>query len=57
MKELWYAVQANEEDNDWGEGFWSKDEAVDYCKNHDYYRIAVIDNEECIQELYNGEDF
>lgn len=65
----WYALQVNEDDNDWGQGTYDMDEAIRIAKERNYYRIAVIDEgidpfamEEgndplCIRELINGEDF
>lgn len=48
---LWYAVQADREDNDWGTGSFDYDEAVEMAKYRDCTIIAVIDGEECIDEI------
>ena len=56
----WYALQTNENDNDWGTGTYIKQEAIQRAREEKYYRIAVIeegDDPICVQELIRGEDF
>ncbi len=48
---LWYAILTDREDNDWGCGSFDYDEAVEMAKFHDCTIIAVIDGEECIDEI------
>ena len=38
----WYAIQRDEEDNDWGDGSFSYDEAVEMAKAKGYKIIATI---------------
>lgn len=54
---LWYAVQENREDSDWGYGSFDKAEAIEMAKRTESEFIAVIDNDECVEELISGEDF
>lgn len=54
---LWYAVQKDSEDSDWGYGSFDKDEAIEMAKRSESEIIAVINNDECVEELFNGEDF
>ena len=48
---LWYAVLTDREDNDWGTGSFDYSEAVEMAKFRDCTIIAVIDGEECIDEI------
>ena len=48
---LWYAILTDREDNDWGCGSFDYDEAVEMAKFRDCTIIAVIDGEECIDEI------
>ena len=48
---LWYAVQKDREDNDWGTGSFDYDEAVKMAKFRGCTIIAVIDGEECVDEI------
>lgn len=45
----WYAVQRDNEDNDWGYGSYDYDEAVQMLKDQDWQdgKIAVIEESEC----------
>ena len=57
---LWYALQTDPDDNDWGTGTYDKEEAIRTAKERNYYRIAVIaegPDPICIKKLINGEDF
>lgn len=64
MKNLWYAVMRNRDDNDWGYGFHNCDEAIQKAmemreNNPDIY-IAVIEEGNdpiCIDEIYLDDDF
>lgn len=67
-KKLWYAVQKDAEDTEWGNGSFALDEAIKMCKDWDYTRIAVIDGNYdedgheqsdpiCTAVLVKGEDF
>ena len=58
--EYWYAVLANDEDNDWGEGSFDKEEAIQKCKSwrEDTYpnaHIAIIDNDDMFDPVCVGE--
>ena len=46
-----YAVLTDREDNDWGTGSFDYNEAVEMAKFRDCTIIAVIDGEECIDEI------
>lgn len=48
---LWYAILTDREDNDWGTGSFDFNEAVEMAKFRDCTIIAVIDGEECIDEI------
>lgn len=52
----WYAVQETTED-DWGNGSYDLDEAIEMANKSGYDIIAVIENDVCIDELHRGEDF
>lgn len=57
---LWYALQTDPDDNDWGTGTYDKAEAISRAKGGNYYRIAVIEEGPdpiCVEELISGEDF
>lgn len=54
---LWYAVEKDAEDNDWGYGSFDKAEAIEMAKRTESEIIAVIDGDECVEELFAGEDF
>lgn len=66
---IWYAVQKNRDDNDWGTGSFEYDEAVEMAKKYGSESvIAAIDagydedgNETadpiCVAEFVNGTDF
>jgi hypothetical protein len=67
-KKLWYAVQKDADDNEWGNGSFDLEEAVKMCNDWDYTQIAVIDgnydedgNEQsdpiCTAVLVKGKDF
>lgn len=43
MKKYWFAVEMNEEDNDWGTGSFDWDEAVEMARRMGAYKIATID--------------
>lgn len=52
MSKLWYALQKDSQD-DWGTGSFDKEEAIEELRKNDSYTlIAVIDNDECIEEIY-----
>lgn len=60
QESYWYAVLRNKEDDDWGTGSYSLDEAKEMAENYgeDAY-IAVISEEAnpvCVEEIYQ-EDF
>jgi hypothetical protein len=60
MTKLWYALQASEEDNDWGTGTYDREESIKIAKEKNYFRVAIIEQGNdpiCIAELINGEDF
>lgn len=43
MKKYWFAVEMNEEDNDWGTGSFDWNEAVEMAHRMGAYKIATID--------------
>lgn len=43
MSKYWYAVLSDEEDNDWGTGSYSLEEAKEMVKRYPEGRIAVIE--------------
>lgn len=47
----WYAVMANDEDDDWGTGSFFLDEAQEKLKSYPNGYIAVIQNDVCIDEI------
>lgn len=55
MKNLWYAVMADRDDMDWGTGSFDKDEAFQMLVDREYEYIAVIDGDECIEEIEKEE--
>lgn len=55
MKTLWYAVMADRDDMDWGTGSFDKEEAFQMLIDREYEYIAVIDGEECIEEIEREE--
>lgn len=40
---LWYAVQLNEDDFDWGTGFYDFDEAVEYAIKYGFCRVVTVE--------------
>lgn len=63
---LWYAVQEDEEDEDWCTGSFDKDEAIEMARKSGATIVAVIKENflwgdeigcECVEELHAGEDF
>ena len=50
---LWYAIQKDHDDNDWGTGSYIYAEAVKMAKEQNCTIIAVIDGDECIEEITN----
>ena len=50
---LWYAIQEDDDDNDWGTGSYVYAEAVKMAKEQKCTIIAVIDGDECIEEITN----
>ncbi len=55
MKKYWYAVERDEEDNDWGTGSYDLDEAKEMAKEYDDGRIAVIEEGNdpiCVDIIY-----
>lgn len=56
---LWYAYQTDADDNDWGTGTYSPEEARDWLDNNPTGRIAVIEEGPdpiCVSE-WEGDDF
>lgn len=60
MKKLWYACMVDDEDQDWGTGFYNLAEATEYLKaRKDIYPdgyIVVIDitaDPVCVDEIKN----
>ena len=62
ITDLWYAVMADREDTDWGDGTWSRWDAVEkakYLRYHGYPEayVAVIDdstaNPVCVEEIHD----
>ena len=55
MKNLWYAVMRDNEDNDWGTGSYNIDEAMEMVKAYPEGYIAVIDEGDgdpiCVDEI------
>lgn len=41
----WYAIQMDEDDNDWGTGSFDKDEAIEMARERGYKYIATIEGE------------
>jgi len=57
---IWYAVQSDDDDNDWGTGSENYAEAVEMLKQYPAGRIAVIDNGDdpiCLREIKYSEVF
>ena len=51
---MWYAIQKNREDNDWGTGSHDYNEAVQMAKEQGCAMIAVIeegDDPICVDEI------
>ena len=48
---LWFAVEMDREDNDWGTGSYDLDEARRMADSMDAELIAVIDGDICIDEI------
>lgn len=54
MTKYWYAIQRNEEDNDWGTGSYDLEEAKKMAKAAGCKKIAVIDESGdglCVDEI------
>lgn len=47
----WYAVEMDEDDNDWGTGSYSLKEAKEMAEHMGAKYIAVIDGSECVQVI------
>lgn len=47
----WYAVEMDEDDNDWGTGSYSLEEAKEMAERMDAKYIAVIDGSECVEVI------
>lgn len=41
----WYAIQEDEDDNDWGDGSFDKDEAIKMARERGYKYVATIEGE------------
>lgn len=57
---LWYAVERDEDDNDWGYGSYDRGEAVEMARRMgEEARIAVIEmgNDPVCVEIITQEDF
>ena len=54
---LWYAVEMDREDNDWGTGSYDLDEAKAMAEDMNALLIAVIDRDECIDEIEMYDSF
>lgn len=50
MSKIWYAVQMDHEDNDWGNGSFDKQEAIKEARRIGAKIIAEIDGDVCIDE-------
>lgn len=50
MSKIWYAVQMDHEDNDWGNGSFDKQEAIREARRIGAKIIAEIDGDVCIDE-------
>lgn len=48
---IWYAVEMDEDDNDWGTGSYSLEEAKEMAERMDAKYIAVIDGSECVEVI------
>lgn len=56
----WYAVQIDEDDNDWGFGSYNKDEAIEMAAQRNALKVAVIEmgsDPTCIDEIYMYDSF
>lgn len=51
----WYAVQSDREDTDWGTGSHDLEEAKELLKQYPEGRIAVIENDLCVEEIEYSE--
>lgn len=47
----WYAVEMDEDDNDWGTGSYSLKEAKEMAEHMGAKYVAVIDGSECVQVI------
>lgn len=54
---LWYAVLQDRNDTDWRYSSSNKDLAILMANLTDSEIIAIVDGDECIGELFRGEDF
>lgn len=50
MSKIWYAVQMDHEDNDWGNGSFDKQEAIKEARRIGAKIIAEIDGDVCVDE-------
>jgi translation initiation factor IF-3 len=53
-KKLWYAIEKDEDDNDWGTGSFDYDEAVKMAHDQNCTIIAVIEDGDdpiCVDEI------
>lgn len=48
MKNTWYAILKDREDNDWGTGSYDKEEAFEKAKTMGAQFLGVIENDECV---------
>lgn len=48
---IWYAVEMDEDDNDWGTGSYSLEEVKEMAEHMGAKYIAVIDGSECVQVI------
>lgn len=50
-KKVWYAVELDENDNDWGEGSFDFYDALKIARKLDAKYIAVIDGDVCAEVI------
>lgn len=53
MNRLWYAIIMYQGDTDWGTGSDDLEDAKKKAIEMNAYCIAVIDGDECIDEIYD----
>lgn len=53
MNRLWYAIQMDEDDVDWGTGSCDLEDAKKKAIDMGAYRIAIIKDNDCIDEIYD----